>query len=189
MFNIIKYVNCSLLLLFLDTCGESEFFLLPFCYTECPKYFYVANDTSSDAVRRHTAMCLRCHSTCVLCSGPAADNCLNCSMHRRLTDDHRCIDVDSEGRGYSLLVIAAIATVPVAVIGIAGVSIWLWLRQRRSSYRSTPQLFTCIIYLHLSGYYSCNSTSIRLQFDYDLTTTIAIKIAIRLRFDSSKWAS
>jgi len=44
-----------------------------------------------------------------------------------------------------------------------------------------------IVYL-LSGYYSCDSVSIRLWFGFDLTTTIAIKIMIRLRFDSSKWA-
>ena len=35
----------------------------------------------------------------------------------------------------------------------------------------------------LSGYYNCDSTSIRLRFIYDSTTTIAIKITIRLRFD------
>ena len=138
-----------MLLIFLDICEESEFFLLPFCYSECPKFFYASNETSpsstSGNVGRRHAVCLRCHQTCVRCSGPADTECLNCSIHRRLTTDHQCIDIDSEGHHFSWLVIVAICTLPVAVIGILGVSVWLWLRQRRTSNRLLYRnLLSCI---------------------------------------------
>ena len=136
-----------LLLSSLDTCEDSEYFLLPFCYTECPKYFFAANRTTvgTEQPPYHYAtgaVCQRCHPTCSRCSGNADNQCLNCSIHRRLTVDHECVDVHSEHRRLPLLVVAAICTLPVAVIGIATVSVWLWMRRRRTANRSPSQLVT-----------------------------------------------
>lgn len=135
-----------------DGCEESEYFLLPFCYTQCPKYFYAANETTSSAesvgrprraavglaARHHQprAVCLRCHPSCLRCSGPADDDCLNCTVHRRLTLAGRCVEVDTEHHHMSPLVITAIVLLPLTVIGIAAASVWLWLRRRRNTSRS-----------------------------------------------------
>lgn len=123
------------------TCDESEFFLLPFCYSQCPKHFYAANDTSAGAanqtspgVSRARAVCLRCHVTCLLCSGPAHNECLNCSIHRRLTVDQQCVTVDADRR-LSVLAVVAIIVLPVAVVGVVAVTIWQWLVYRRNSNR------------------------------------------------------
>ena len=130
--------QCAVLVCLSDTCDDSEYFLLPFCYTECPKHFYAVNETG-----HVTATCERCHSTCLFCSGRADNECLNCSIHRRLTVDHQCVDVDSHRR-LSPLVIAAILTLPVAVLATTAVSVWLWLQRRRSSSNRSPSLWHCL---------------------------------------------
>ena len=117
-----------------DACEESEFFLLPFCYTECPKHFFATNATSPVNPQLR-AVCLRCHVTCLLCSGPAHTQCLNCTAHRRLTPDGQCIDVDAAPQRISLVLVTAIAVLIVALIGTTAASLWLWLRDRQSSNR------------------------------------------------------
>jgi len=133
----------------LDKCEESEYFLLPFCYSECPKHFYPSQSGTStgtgnsDVVRG--GVCLRCHLTCLHCTGPANTDCLNCTAHRRLTDDRRCTNVDAESHHLSLLVIVAIAMLPVFVIGVSAVAVWLWRQRRNDTKRSDSQLMlTCI---------------------------------------------
>ena len=123
-----------------DACKESEYFLLPFCYTECPKHFYASNETFP-AREQHKQpqhwrpVCLRCHPTCLLCSGPHPNQCLNCSIHRALTVDHRCVDVDLDGRRLSPLLIIALVTLPVGIFGIGGACVWMWMQRRRPKNR------------------------------------------------------
>lgn len=122
-----------------DACDEAEYFLLPFCYSQCPKHFYAVNRTRpppapahSPALGRAGGACLRCHVTCLRCSGPAHNQCVNCSAHRRLTSAHWCVDVDAAARHQlSVLSVVAVAVLAAAVVGVVVVSVVQWLLQRR----------------------------------------------------------
>ena len=149
-------------LLLLDTCEESEYFLLPFCYTDCPKHFYAANETTAGGVEsRETtaggvesrAVCLRCHSTCLMCSGPADNECVRCSIHRRLTEGRQCIDVESDHR--RVVIIAVVVSMTVVVIIVTALLLWLYLRRRpHTTNRSLRVIYITIIICPIAIAYS-----------------------------------
>jgi len=80
------------------SCKEGEYFLRPFCYSECPNNFYPSNSSLSfyndtnQTDYKQTRVCASCHPSCVLCTGPAFNECTACGSMRELSMDNQCVD-------------------------------------------------------------------------------------------------